>query len=146
VPKPFALIPLSGKRGGYVIIDRADVDLVCEQGWYHDSEGYAHSTSVKGLRMHNLIAGKRVDHKNGNKRDNRRKNLRPATQAQNCQNVRTAKGDYRGVYYDPRGGGAWYGQVKHKGRRYGTGRFQDREEAREAVQALRAALLPYSEN
>ena len=145
MPKPFTLIPLSGKRGGYAIIDCADIDLVCEYGWYHDDHGYAQSTLVKGLRMHSLLAG-RVDHKNGNRLDNRRKNLRPATQAQNCQNVRTAKGDYRGVYYDSRGGDAWYGQVKHKGRKYSTGRVDSREEAREAVVALRASLLPFATN
>ncbi len=94
--------------------------------------------------MHVLLMGCSCDHINGNKRDNRRSNLRPATQAQNCQNVHTAKGSYRGVYWDARGDGAWYGQVKHQGQRYSTPRTQDRDEARDAVIALRTSLLPYA--
>jgi|tagenome__1003787_1003787.scaffolds.fasta_scaffold19015510_1 hypothetical protein len=135
---------MTGKHNGRFVIDRVDLELVSQYNWYHDSGGYPHSTSKQDFRLHNLLAGYGVDHRNGNKLDNRRKNLRPATQAQNGQNVRTAKGAYRGVYWDGRGEGAWYGQVKHQGKRYCTPRTQDREEARNAVVTLRAALLPYA--
>ncbi len=135
---------------GFAVIDKEDAPVVEGLSWHLESMGYpAHSIGQdRRVRMHTYLlrppAGMEVDHMNGDKLDNRRANLRVVTKAQNLQNVRTAKGDMRGVYLDRRDG-RWYGQVKHRGVKHGTGRFRTAEEARDAVVALRLRVLPYSD-
>lgn len=142
-------IPLAGRRGGHAMIDAADWPRVAERTWYHGTDGYVQSDKAPRCRLHVFLAapprGHEVDHKNGDRLDNRRENLRVVTHAENAQNVRTAKGDMRGVYYDSRGGGAWYGQVKHRGTKHSTGRFLTAAEAQAAVVALRLRVLPFSD-
>lgn len=133
---------------GYVLVDDADLPLLEGRGWYLDASGYARSDwPTHSTRLHRLLMqpppGVGVDHINGDKLDCRRANLRLATQAQNTQNVRTAKGPMRGVYLDRRDG-RWYGQVKHHGHRHNAGRFKTEEEAQAAVIALRSLILPFA--
>lgn len=138
-------IPVHNRAGevvAHALVDDGDAVWAATRRWYLSS-GYP--ATGRYDRMHNLILGaKGVDHINGDKLDNRRSNLRLATQAQNCQNVRTAKGEYRGVYFDKTATHRpWYGQVKHNGVRHSAGFHATRDEARDAVQALRAHLLPF---
>ena len=144
-------VQLGGRRGlirGYAVVDKADAHLLAGRVWYLDDSGYAQSQTLDRVRLHRLLMqpgpGMTVDHINGDKLDCRQSNMRVVTQGQNSQNVRTSKGSYRGVYRDGRDG-AWYGQVKTVGKRYSTGRFSTREEARLAVMALRTSLLPFSQ-
>ena len=74
-----------------------------------------------------------IDHEDGNKVNNRRKNLRPATRSQNRQNLagETKKGGLRGAtrYWN-----RWRAQIKvpgEKGPRY-LGTFATEQEAHEA--------------
>lgn len=91
------------RGGGCATLNPADVDRVAGFSWY-DGGGYAH-TAVSGrvVKMHRMIteapAGLDVDHINGDKRDNRRTNLRVVTHAQNMQNIRKSNNrtGYRGV-------------------------------------------------
>lgn len=55
-----------------------------------------------------------VDHINGNGLDNRKKNLRICTQAQNVRNRAPIKGRYKGV--SSRGGGVWRARITVDGR------------------------------
>src|SRR3954464_1039854 len=100
------LLPLGGRRGplrGHAIIDDADAHLVAGRTWYLDASGYAQSETKERVRLHRLLMqppfGFEVDHRNGDKLDCRRANMRIVSHAQNAQNVRTAKGTLRGVYY-----------------------------------------------
>jgi len=84
------------KSGHQIILDDEDKHLA-ERSWQLNSVGYArrtmYSRETKKLRtalMHREIIGAKkgqvVDHKNGNKLDNRKANLRVCTQSQNQAN------------------------------------------------------------
>lgn len=91
-------IPLSGKKGLglFVLVDRDDYEKVGGKKWHLSSYGYAVRTEYKDgkiskrLYMHRVIMGcpdgMVVDHKNGNKLDNRKSNLRICTDAENHRN------------------------------------------------------------
>ena len=103
---------------GYVaLVDDEDYDRVVAAGPWHILNGsgdliYAkHSLRSDGsnqaLRLHRFIlnapAGQQVDHINGDGLDNRRSNLRLATQAQNNANRRSKDGSssqYKGVCWN----------------------------------------------
>lgn len=77
--------------GGVVLVDDQDLPLVSGFNWTLDSEGYVVAcTKVDGewkiVKMHKLLFEDRVDHKNRNRTDNRRENMRFCTQAQNNAN------------------------------------------------------------
>lgn len=146
------LIPLSGKRGeGLAAIVDDDLASTLSEGapWHLASTGYV----VRGARtddhpnrkesMHRVV--KHVDHRNLNKLDNRRSNLRSGTQAQNNQNVRgiarTSK--YRGVWWDARTE-RWAAAAVIDRKSHWAGRFVDEIEAARAAQALRMKLLPFT--
>lgn len=108
-------IPLS--RGLVALVDDDDYDRVAAVGkWYanpSDRTFYARKNFYIGggrrapryrsLKMHTLITGLAlVDHANNNGLDNRKANLRPATQQQNSRN-RQLRSDnstgYKGVSF-----------------------------------------------
>lgn len=80
-----------------------------------------------------------VDHINGDALDNRIKNLRIATEAQNMANSVHPKGHsgIRGVCFFRNG---WMAQISHKGRSLYLGRYQTAEEAKEAWDAAAKRL------
>lgn len=93
-------ISLSGERGKNkkTIVDADDYQRFAKQKWYLSTQGYAISAGGKGKnkRLHRLITdcpdGMVVDHLNGNLLDNRKKNLRVCTQAENMKNIHSVKG------------------------------------------------------
>lgn len=76
-----------------------------------------------------------LDHRNRIKTDNRIKNLRPATIAQNSANsIRSPnKSGYRGVYREE-GNKNWFASIKINGKNKNLGTFSDPKEAHEAYQ------------
>lgn len=89
------------KKNKVCIFDLSDLDLVKKYTW-HIGKGYACTGTPDGrIDMHRLIMDfpKEVDHINGNRLDNRRKNLRRVTHQQNCWNVKKTRGTskYLGV-------------------------------------------------
>jgi hypothetical protein len=68
-------------------IVKIDYDKVSQFTWHINPKGYAKSN--KNIFMHHLIIGNRftenlvVDHKNGDKLDNRKENLHHVSQSQN---------------------------------------------------------------
>ncbi|MFA6118161.1 MAG: HNH endonuclease [Sphingomonas sp.] len=83
-----------------------------------------------------------IDHINGNGLDNRRSNLRGATQRQNLQNagrrVDNTSG-FKGVYYS-QASKKWAAQIRYEGKQKYLGLFHD---ARDAAKAYNAAALKY---
>ncbi|MFC1636074.1 HNH endonuclease [Planctomycetota bacterium] len=86
-------------RGKFALVDPDDFERLNQHKWYCTKSGYAKravkNKSGKGPKqvticMHNLICpvpeGMLVDHKNRNRLDNRKANLRPATEKQNIWN------------------------------------------------------------
>jgi hypothetical protein len=121
---------------------------VLEHRWRLDSHGYAiahhrRDGITRTVLMHRFIleapAGICVDHRNRKRLDNRRRNLRLVTHAQNMMNVGANRGStspYRGVSWSARLG-KWV--ASFRGRHLGC--FEDeREAARCAARARQAAV------
>jgi hypothetical protein len=134
-------IPLS--QGLVAVIDEADYASVLAAGKWSACVRPGHPTYAlratrrpdggqTTIRLHNFLTGWRyVDHINGDGLDNRRSNLRQATQATNNRNqaigVRNNSG-YKGVCWHKRAG-KWCAQVSVGGRRIYLGLFVDPTEA-----------------
>jgi hypothetical protein len=120
------------KEIGRAKIDLEDLEKVRSIGrWTLDNTGYV-TNSHSDIKMHRLImnAGSKdiVDHrKTGkiHKSDNRKKNLRLCTQAQNSCNQSKSKRNtsgFKGVIWIEKSK-KWQAQVSHKGKRYKSEKF-----------------------
>lgn len=88
-------IPLTGKRGGFAIVDDDRTDLL-QYKWQHTKGGYAvrhiyiSNREDRKEYMHRYLCGSpegmEIDHINGNKLDNRRENLRVCDRRTNATN------------------------------------------------------------
>jgi hypothetical protein len=116
-------------------VDRPDLELVTPYRWHLDSKGYArYDTGQEILRMHRLILGlaqddpRKADHRNRDKLDNRRDNLRIATPAQNGANRGKFNGRfsslYKGVTFISRDQ-RWRASIRIDGKLYRLGDFKD---------------------
>lgn len=109
-------IPLIGKLSDshFALVDNEDFERVMKHGWYRVVMHGTESAMMSGARgrniyMHRFIMdarkGKTVGHKNGNKLDNRRKNLciasRSETQGNRKQTLLSVAG-CRGVTFTAR--------------------------------------------
>ena len=120
------------KTGQIILVDDADLPLVARFTW-HICCGYVkHSyrdenNKVRSVYIHQLILPgcRMVDHKNRNKQDNQRHNLRPATGAQNQANTL-----HRGITFN---GHSWIARIGRNPRRY-LGSFTSEEAAAQAYQ------------
>lgn len=139
--------------GAIILVDAADYERLSRYEWQLSGAGYAY-TSLPGrehLWMHKWLAGDpkdcMVDHRNHNRRDNRRSNLRLADHSQNQQNRRNpvrpdSKTGVRGVYFDKRRGN--YRAYIVLNRKYQhLGRFETLEEAAEASRMAREQLFTH---
>lgn len=104
----------------------------------------------KSFAMHRLLTdapkGLMVDHVNGNRFDNRKLNLRFATNQQNQQNIhkpaRSSSG-FRGVGWS-KAREKWKVQVKYQGKSIHLGYFEDLEKAKRARLVWEKENFPYS--
>ena len=103
------LIPLT--KGLSAKVDDESFAHLSRWRW-HYSSGYAErKENGRHVRMHRvLVAGKLVDHINGDSLDNRKANLRPADHATNAMNMWKHRGlsRYKGITNDR---GYWRVQV-----------------------------------
>lgn len=138
-------IPLT--QGQVAIVDDADAPLVAQHHWWASRGAYSYYAVTKVrlsrgrwrlLGMHRFLMGDppglQVDHVNHDGLDNRRSNLRIATQSQNKansrryrQNASGFKGVYRRAHYD-----RWSAQIAYGGRLRHLGYFNSPEEAARA--------------
>jgi hypothetical protein len=88
-------------------------------------------------------AGLHIDHRDGDRANNRIENLRLATKGENGRNLRGANANsrsgVRGVRWHA-GARAWKGEVTLNGRSYHIGYFDSLEEAKEVAELTRAVL------
>lgn len=122
-------------QGKKAIVDKEDYELLSQHKWTY-SDGYAYRRP-KGEKiwMHRLISkvpnGLYTDHINGNKLDNRRKNLRHCTYAQNNKNAAIRKDNktgYKGVYWE-KGMSKYRCVIQNDGKRITLGYFDCKHEA-----------------
>jgi len=121
-PEAYKLV--STDRGTFIKVSNEDFDLVSQHSWTVDNGGYAITRIArKNFRMHQVILGTGLDHKNNDRLDNRRENLRIATAQQQGMNRTKSVGKstgYKGVSL--KGGGKYieaYIQVDRKKRHLG---------------------------
>lgn len=129
-------IPLT--HGKWVLVDETDLGLVRSWRWTLSTDGYAVSKMMvdgkyRNIKMHRfllgdaLAGGLHTDHINGNRLDNRRSNLRPASRSQNQANRETRRRNrFKGVQ---KNGPSWSARVTFKGKHHYVGRIATEIEA-----------------
>lgn len=143
-------IPLTG--GCEATVDANDLHLVEGRSWQLYTKRSRHTVRLyarcrfqgRFTFMHQIILPgcDLVDHKDGNGLNNRRRNLRPATQSQNNQNKRTFTGTsaFKGVSWKTREG-KWRAQIQHNKRHFELGCFDSEDAAARAYDAAAARLF-----
>lgn len=130
--------PMAGilANGREFIVDLQDRSLVEPHRWHISNHGYAaRHDGPKKVQIHQLLLivedGFEVDHKNRNKLDDRRSNLRPAEHFKNCFNCnlrRNKTSRFRGVFLDKRRS-VWRAEIRSNGRTVFIGSFKNEEDA-----------------
>ncbi len=146
---PFRRIPLT--QGKYAIVDPEDYPRLSKHKWYvvrsprsdyaarYVTIGYRRQTTV---RMHRVIMNARpgqfIDHINHNGLDNRKANLRLASNAQNSWNKRKQRGNhsskYKGVSFFKREN-KWTARIQANGKKIFLGIFKNEIDAAKAYDA-----------
>lgn len=138
-------------KGMTARVDAADFPRVSRYKW-HVREGYAKRQITRDgkrvtINLSNFILGvpngRIVDHKSGDRLDNRRRNLRRATRRQNCQNRKTrrdSKSGIKGVRWHAHAK-KWTASILIAGKRHYLGYFSTSEKAARAYRkASRSAF------
>lgn len=134
-------IPLTKNK--FSKIDKSDYEIICNFGWYYAARsGYAYSGSINNCSkentrkvMHRYImnvssSNIQIDHINGDRLDNRRSNLRLATNAENSRNGyirKDNKSGHRGISFDS-SRNKWFAEICKDKKRYRK-RFKYKEDA-----------------
>lgn len=151
-------IPLRARDGtvrAWTLVDELDFEKLTFWHWHVHGRYVARNVPVgvrrqRPMLMHRQILGlalddpSHTDHRNRDKLDNRRGNLRAVTKAQNQQNVdanRGARSRYRGVSLVR---GKWQAEVQVRGVRHYLGYFTDEDEAGEVAAEFRREHMPYA--
>lgn len=140
-----AYVELLLTKGKTTLVDCRDVDKLLEGNqWVSHSAGYAyrftsHSADYKSEMMHRLIMdapqGFDVDHINGDKLDNRRRNLRIASRTLNSMNKAT-----RGAYKQSRGI-SYSVEMRINGKKLWIGRIASAEEAKHIYDDVKRQIM-----
>jgi hypothetical protein len=128
-------------RGKFVLVDADDFEILSQYSWYCSRQGYAvRNTSRKQgkrtlVRMHRQITNAHdsieVDHINGNKLDNRKKNLRLCRREDNAKNLpiySNNKSGHKGVSLH-KSTGKWQAYINVNKKRIYLGLFKNKKEA-----------------
>lgn len=142
-------IPLT--KGQVALVDPCDSDLINLRWWackgratFYAQHSVRHGRKTGAISLHRLILARKlgrelqpyelVDHADGDGLNNRRSNLRLATNSQNMGNRRKPSNNtsgYKGVYFN-RNRQRWYTQIEINGKYIFIGSFTDKETAHEA--------------
>ena len=139
-------IPLT--QGKFALVDDADYDWLVRYEWqalketnsglWYASRSYWVDGRTYGFKMHRQIMGlskgdgKRVDHINGDRLDNRRCNLRLATHAENCRNRKNHSNNTSGFKGVHRQKNRWRALIRVDGKSKFLGSFLTPEDAHAA--------------
>lgn len=125
-------------KGAFALVDDDDHASMDAHTWTLSRDGYAFRQIHNGPRvtMHRVIIAatrdQSVDHANGNRLDNRRANLRVATQSQNMANTRkksnARQSKFKGIQWN-RGTEKWDAMIAVEGRRSYLGSATDPADA-----------------
>jgi len=79
------------EKESFIFINVEDISMVQKYKWSQDNKGYAVARiNGRNIRLHRYLMqlpeGVLGDHKDGNRLDNRRKNIRPCTPLENSRN------------------------------------------------------------
>lgn len=148
----------NGSIRAVALVDDVDVALTRVR-WQLDAGGYVQRVVVlpdghrTSLKLHRVVMGLEsgdgleVDHRDGNKLDNRRSNLRVATRSQNSQNRHARRtvgsSSFRGVTWNC-ARQKWQAQVGLDGRCIYLGLHASETAAAQAAAAYRATNMPFS--
>ena len=134
-----ALIPLT--NGGDALVDAADATRVSTRRWFRDRYGYIVSTTRvrrndgRRITLHRFLLeppdGLDVDHRNHDRSDNRRANLRVATRSQNIGNARRhrdSRSPFKGVTWR-KDVSRWTARIMVQGKEHHLGCFDAPEKA-----------------
>lgn len=140
----FDFVEIALTRGVVALVDQCDADLL--QYKWCITNGYAmRAIGVNGkqssILMHRAVfervlgralhTQEHIDHINGVRTDNRRLNLRVATQLENTRNrgaQRNNKSGYKGVSFD-KYAGRWVAHIRANGKTMHIGYYDTPEEA-----------------
>ncbi len=118
------------------IVDDEDFQYFEQFKWHYTTYGYAKNNKL-GL-LHRIILdvnfNQDVDHKNGNKLDNRKCNLRICNKSQNGMNRNITKkstSGYKGVYWK-KDRNKWRAQIQVNKKSIFIGYFENKEDAAKA--------------
>lgn len=145
-------VPLS--QGLVALIDAADAEAVLAHKWSAERDGktfYAMRNvrqptgGWRKIKLHAYLTGHRLtDHINGDGLDNRRANLRMATQAENLRNrglpANNTSG-FKGVSFRRQRGRGWKSTIGLNGKRIHLGLFSTPEAAARAYDAAARELF-----
>ena len=132
-------MPIKLTQGSYTLVDGEDFERLSKYKWYAEKNRntfYAKTyNGNKGLRIHQLIikipTNMGCDHKNGNGLDNRKCNLRCATNGENQHNMTKTKlhtSIYKGVSWKKQDR-KWVVQISCQSKDYHLGYFDSEIEA-----------------
>lgn len=119
------------------LVDDEDFERVSGYNWFIMPNGYVATRIGKSkVYLHRFIMGLTgIDHKNNNKLDNQKNNLRKATKQQNNWNKPKYKTDtsskFKGVSWCNRGN-RWRSKIFHNGKAIYIGTHKDETEAAKA--------------
>ena len=131
--------------GGYALIDLEDLPKVAGYRWSRD-RGYARTAIIKGgrkatVRLHRLLMspadGQFIDHRDGNRGNCKKSNLRPCTHYENCLNRAASAANatgFKGVRRHK--SGYYFVQIKQHGKSVRVGKYALPEEAAHAYDFL----------
>lgn len=141
-------IPLIGKygKGLFASVSDEDFEYLTQWEWFLTIQGYVVRSEGHGhIRMHRIVCiraghevtGLDVDHKYGDKLDNQRESLRPATRSQNLANQKVRKDNntgVKGVSWKPKYQ-RYFARITFNGKSKNIGYFKTLDAARVAYEA-----------
>ncbi len=129
------------------MIDIDDLEKVIKYNWFASENGYiTRSESGKPFALHRELMhvpiGFVVDHRNGDKYDNRKSNMRVCTQQQNSSNTKkrdNTSSQFKGVTL--RKDGKWQSGIQLNGKRIYIGYYDNEVTAAIAYDAMAKRLF-----